>query len=57
MVCGEEIPERRLRALPFATRCKDCEEALGVAEERVGDLMVTPHVERQLWLLLKFLMS
>ena len=24
--CGEEIPERRLRALPFAIRCKDCED-------------------------------
>ena len=35
--CGDEIPERRLRALPFAIRCKDCEEALEVAEERVGD--------------------
>ncbi len=33
--CGEEIPELRLRALPFAIRCKDCEEALEVAEERV----------------------
>ena len=25
--CGEEISEKRLRALPFAVRCKDCEEA------------------------------
>jgi DnaK suppressor protein len=25
--CGEEIAERRLRALPFAVRCRDCEEA------------------------------
>jgi DnaK suppressor protein len=25
--CGEEIAERRLRALPFAARCKGCEEA------------------------------
>jgi len=25
--CGEEIPAARLRALPFAVRCKDCEEA------------------------------
>ena len=25
--CGDEIPEARLRALPFAVRCKDCEEA------------------------------
>jgi DnaK suppressor protein len=25
--CGEEISERRLRALPSRVRCKDCEEA------------------------------
>ncbi|MDP1569512.1 MAG: TraR/DksA family transcriptional regulator [Vicinamibacterales bacterium] len=25
--CGDEISEQRLRALPFAVRCKDCEEA------------------------------
>ena len=24
--CGDEITEARLRALPFALRCKDCEE-------------------------------
>ena len=29
--CGEEISERRLRALPFAVRCKDCEEAREMA--------------------------
>ena len=32
--CGEEIAELRLRALPFAVRCKDCEEAREVAEQR-----------------------
>ena len=32
--CGEEISERRLRALPFAVRCKDCEEAREVAQQR-----------------------
>jgi DnaK suppressor protein len=32
--CGAEISERRLRALPFAVRCKDCEEAREVAEQR-----------------------
>jgi DnaK suppressor protein len=32
--CGEEISERRLRALPFALRCKDCEEAREVAQQR-----------------------
>jgi DnaK suppressor protein len=25
--CGSEISEARLRALPFALRCKDCEQA------------------------------
>jgi DnaK suppressor protein len=24
--CDEEIPEQRLRALPFATRCRSCQE-------------------------------
>jgi len=32
--CGEEIAEKRLRALPFAVRCKECEEAREVAEQR-----------------------
>jgi DnaK suppressor protein len=32
--CGEEISEPRLRALPFAVRCKDCEEARETAEQR-----------------------
>ena len=32
--CGEEITELRLRALPFAVRCKDCEEAREVAQQR-----------------------
>ena len=32
--CGEEISEARLRALPFAVRCKDCEEARETAEQR-----------------------
>ena len=32
--CGEEIAEPRLRALPFAVRCKDCEEARETAEQR-----------------------
>jgi DnaK suppressor protein len=36
--CGEEIAERRLRALPFAVRCKDCEEAREVAEQRERQL-------------------
>jgi DnaK suppressor protein len=32
--CGEEITERRLRALPFAVRCKDCEEARENVQQR-----------------------
>ena len=32
--CGDEIAEKRLRALPFAVRCKECEEAREVAEKR-----------------------
>jgi len=36
--CGEEIGEKRLRALPFAVRCKDCEEAREVAEQRERQL-------------------
>jgi DnaK suppressor protein len=32
--CGAEIAEKRLRALPFAVRCKDCEEAREMAEQR-----------------------
>jgi DnaK suppressor protein len=32
--CGEEISEARLRALPFAVRCKECEEARESAEQR-----------------------
>ncbi len=36
--CGEEIAEKRLRALLFAVRCKDCEEAREVAEKRERQL-------------------
>jgi len=32
--CGDEVSERRLRALPFAVRCKDCEEARETAQQR-----------------------
>jgi RNA polymerase-binding transcription factor len=32
--CGEEINEKRLRALPFAVRCKDCEQAREVKVQR-----------------------
>ncbi len=32
--CGDEISQPRLRALPFAVRCKDCEEEREAAVER-----------------------
>jgi|tagenome__1003787_1003787.scaffolds.fasta_scaffold19798029_1 DnaK suppressor protein len=32
--CEEEIPEARLRALPFATRCRTCQEAAEQSEAR-----------------------
>ena len=36
--CGDEIAEKRLRALPFAVRCKDCEEAKELVEQRQRQL-------------------
>jgi len=36
--CGDEISERRLKALPFAVRCKDCEEARELVERRERQL-------------------
>jgi DnaK suppressor protein len=32
--CGDEIAHQRLRALPFAVRCKDCEQARENAIQR-----------------------
>jgi DnaK suppressor protein len=32
--CGDQIAEGRLRALPFAVRCRDCEEAREAADRR-----------------------
>jgi DnaK suppressor protein len=32
--CGDQIAEARLRALPFAVRCRDCEEAREAAQWR-----------------------
>ncbi|MBI2068496.1 MAG: TraR/DksA family transcriptional regulator [Candidatus Yanofskybacteria bacterium] len=32
--CGDEISEKRLRALPFAPRCKDCQETHEAEEQR-----------------------
>ena len=42
--CGGEISEPRLRALPFARRCKDCEEARegAVLRERALGQRVPP---------------
>ena len=39
--CGEEIAERRLRALPFAARCKGCEEAQET--ERIRERVIESH--------------
>ena len=36
--CGDEIAEKRLRALPFAVRCKRCEEARENAQNRQRQL-------------------
>ena len=36
--CGEEIAEKRLRALPFAVRCTECEEAKEAVEQRQRQL-------------------
>jgi DnaK suppressor protein len=36
--CGDEIAGARLRALPFAVRCKDCEEAREIAAQRERSL-------------------
>jgi DnaK suppressor protein len=36
--CGDEISPQRLRALPFAVRCKDCEEARENAAQRERQL-------------------
>lgn len=32
--CNAEIAEKRLRALPFAVRCRDCEDAKELVERR-----------------------
>ena len=32
--CGDEIADTRLRVLPFAARCKDCETARETVEQR-----------------------
>jgi len=36
--CGSEIAEARLRALPFAVRCRDCEDVREVTDHRERSL-------------------
>ena len=40
--CGEEIAAVRLRALPFAVRCKDCEETRELATQRDRVMTLRP---------------
>ena len=42
--CGGEISEIRLRALPFALRCKDCEQDREAAVLRQRSLAAAPHL-------------
>jgi DnaK suppressor protein len=34
--CDDEIAERRLRALPFALRCRDCEEQREIEQQQLS---------------------
>ena len=43
--CGDEIAQPRLRALPFAVRCKDCEETIEMAQQRDRARLVSSTVE------------
>jgi hypothetical protein len=36
--CGDEIAEARLRALPFAMRCRDCEDVREATDQRERSL-------------------
>ena len=36
--CGDEISQKRLEALPFAVRCRDCEEAYEISARRSRQL-------------------
>ncbi len=40
--CGDEIAEARLRALPFAVRCKDCEQARETGRRARAHLAAAP---------------
>jgi DnaK suppressor protein len=37
--CGAEIAEARLRALPFAVRCRDCEDVREATDKRERSLL------------------
>ena len=41
--CASQISEARLRALPFAVRCKDCEEARETADQRERNALLRRH--------------
>ena len=43
--CGEEIPKKRLKALPGAFRCVVCEEARRLPPPRFEDLPPTVRCE------------
>ena len=43
--CGEEIAHSRLQALPFAVRCKSCEEVREAAQGRAHPLPARRSVE------------
>jgi DnaK suppressor protein len=36
--CGDEISQKRLEALPFALRCRECEEAFEISTRRSHSL-------------------
>jgi Prokaryotic dksA/traR C4-type zinc finger len=43
--CGQEIPKKRLKALPGAVRCVVCEEARHLAPPRFEELPPTVRCE------------
>ena len=49
--CRHRIPERRLRALPFAARCKKCEEARETTERTASPVnaISRPVVDASEW--------
>jgi DnaK suppressor protein len=45
--CRHTIPERRLRALPFAARCRECEEASETSRMRNHSTLLANHAGRR----------